>query len=160
MIQKEGFTIIELIVVIAIIAVLAAIVLVNVTTYINKARNAAVRGNMATLLTNAATYFDQNSGKFGSDFKANATIGCGWTVTTGPNSPIQIAVASANGTNITTTVAITCVGDTASQAWCGSAATLAQSSPTLAASTFCVDSTGYKGVLVSGKCTGTTYTCQ
>jgi prepilin-type N-terminal cleavage/methylation domain-containing protein len=149
--KQKGFTIIELIVVIAIIAVLAAIVLVNVTTYINKGKNAAVRGNMATLLTNAAAYFDQNTGKFGSDFIAEAKIGCG------TGSPIQLAVGAANGA---TAPAITCVGDTASQAWCGSTPTLAQTSPTVAASTFCVDSTGYKGVLVSGKCTGTTYTCQ
>jgi prepilin-type N-terminal cleavage/methylation domain-containing protein len=53
-----GFTIIELIVVIAIIAVLAAIVLVNVTQYINKGKDAAIEGNMATLLTDGATYFD------------------------------------------------------------------------------------------------------
>ena len=36
--SKKGFTIIELLVVIAIIAVLAAIVLVNVTKYINKGK--------------------------------------------------------------------------------------------------------------------------
>ena len=55
-----GFTIIELIVVIAIIAVLAAIVLVNVTQYINKGKDAAIEGNMATLLTDGSTYFDNN----------------------------------------------------------------------------------------------------
>ncbi|MCX6721887.1 MAG: prepilin-type N-terminal cleavage/methylation domain-containing protein, partial [Candidatus Staskawiczbacteria bacterium] len=51
--KQKGFTIIELIVVIAIIAVLAGIVLVNVTSYINKSRNAAVKGNLSTMLTNA-----------------------------------------------------------------------------------------------------------
>jgi prepilin-type N-terminal cleavage/methylation domain-containing protein len=56
--KQKGFTIIELIVVIAIIAVLAAIVLVNVTSYINKSRVAAIQGNMATLLTNGAAYVD------------------------------------------------------------------------------------------------------
>ena len=46
---SKGFTIIELIVVIAIIAVLAGIVLVNVTSYINKGKDAAVIANMRTI---------------------------------------------------------------------------------------------------------------
>ena len=58
--NKKGFTIIELIIVIAIIAVLAAIVLVNVTQYIAKGRNAAIKGNMTSLLVEAAVYYDQN----------------------------------------------------------------------------------------------------
>jgi prepilin-type N-terminal cleavage/methylation domain-containing protein len=54
--KTKGFTIIELIVVIAIIAVLAAIVMVNVTQYINKGKDAAVQGNLASVMTNAAVY--------------------------------------------------------------------------------------------------------
>ena len=56
--KSKGFTIIELLVVIAIIAVLAAIVLVNVTSYINKGKDAAVQGNLASVLTNEAVYYD------------------------------------------------------------------------------------------------------
>ena len=47
--QVKGFTIIELIVVIAIIAILAAIVLVNVTTYINKAKDARILSDMGSI---------------------------------------------------------------------------------------------------------------
>ncbi len=54
-----GFTIIELIVVIAIIAVLAAIVLANVTSFINKGKDAAVEGNFASFMTNAAAYYSE-----------------------------------------------------------------------------------------------------
>jgi prepilin-type N-terminal cleavage/methylation domain-containing protein len=147
--KSKGFTIIELIVVIAIIAVLAAIVLVNVTQYINKSKNAAVVANMATLLTNAAVYFDNTPAAFGSGFTGDAVTGCG------TGSPIQLAVGKANGA---AAPAIVCVGDPASQAWCGSAVTLAAGGA--GASTFCVDSTGYKGIKVAAKCTGTTYTCQ
>src|SRR5437870_4107340 len=57
---SKGFTIIELLVVVAIIAVLAAIVLVNVTGYINQGKNAAIKGNMATITTNGAVYYDAN----------------------------------------------------------------------------------------------------
>ncbi len=55
--RAEGFTIIELIVVIAIIAVLAGIVLVNVTQYINKAKITAIKADFSTLPSAAATYF-------------------------------------------------------------------------------------------------------
>ena len=146
--KQKGFTIIELIVVIAIIAVLAGIVLVNVTSYINKGKNAAIEGNMATLLTNAAAYFDQNSGSFGSTFVA--------TTATGPGSggTIETAVRNANGK---TQPAITPYGDSASQAWCASAATLAQSNPTVAAGNWCVDSTGYKGS--TNNCASAHFTC-
>jgi|SRR3989344_3702339 len=56
--SKKGFTIIELLVVIAIIAVLASIVLVNVTGYINKGKDAAIQGNLASVITNAAVAID------------------------------------------------------------------------------------------------------
>src|SRR3989344_4706659 len=54
----RGFTIIELLVVVAIIAVLAAIVLVNVTGYINQGKNAAIKANLATVMTNGAVFYD------------------------------------------------------------------------------------------------------
>lgn len=47
--KSKGFTIIELIVVIAIIAVLASIVLVNVTQYIDKAKDAAIKSDIASI---------------------------------------------------------------------------------------------------------------
>lgn len=59
--KTKGFTIIELIVVIAIIAVLAAIVMVNVTGYITKGKDAAAQGNLATMITNGAVFYDTNS---------------------------------------------------------------------------------------------------
>lgn len=57
---SKGFTIIELLVVVAIIAVLTGIVLVNVTSYINKGKDSAVQGNLSSLLTNQAVYYDTN----------------------------------------------------------------------------------------------------
>ncbi|MFA6190150.1 MAG: prepilin-type N-terminal cleavage/methylation domain-containing protein [Candidatus Staskawiczbacteria bacterium] len=55
--KSKGFTIIELIVVIAIIAVLAGIVLVNVTQYINKSKDAAIKANLRQIYTVAAEKF-------------------------------------------------------------------------------------------------------
>ncbi len=59
--QNKGFTIIELLVVVAIIAVLAAIVLVNVTQYINKGKDAAIQGNLSAVMTNAAVAIDNGT---------------------------------------------------------------------------------------------------
>ncbi len=69
--KSKGFTIIELLVVIAIIAVLTAIVLVNVTGYITKGKVAAEKGDMASIQTNAAVWFDANSTY--TTFPANST---------------------------------------------------------------------------------------
>ena len=59
--KSKGFTVIELIVVIVIIAVLATIILFNITAYIAKSKNSAIRGNMATMLTNSSVYYDRQT---------------------------------------------------------------------------------------------------
>lgn len=56
--NKKGFTIIELIVVIAVISVLASIILINVTGYINKSKEHAVKTEMSQVRQSAAIYFD------------------------------------------------------------------------------------------------------
>jgi type IV pilus assembly protein PilE len=127
---SKGFTIIELLVVVAIIAVLAAIVLVNVTGYINQGKNAAIKGNLATILTNGAVYFDTN-GNY-TNFCANAYV-------TGP----EAAITAAGGTPTETCSAT---------AWCA-CSTMKTTTAEPAGSTFCVDSTGYKKVTANaGAC--------
>ena len=120
--KLKGFTIIELIVVIAIIAVLATIVLVNVTGYINKGKDAAIKGNLSSLLTNSAVWLDTNAVYTG--FKANTATGCGVA------GPIALAITAAGGTLV--------CGETAT-AWCGCSVEKVDS-----AKFYCVDSTGAK----------------
>ncbi|MGA2418053.1 MAG: prepilin-type N-terminal cleavage/methylation domain-containing protein [Candidatus Staskawiczbacteria bacterium] len=151
--KSKGFTIIELIVVIAIIAVLAAIVLVNVTGYINKSKNAAVEGNLASIMTNGADYFATNPSNYGSTFIA----------TTLPQSAITAATTAVptQGTN-----AATSGGVTTTQAWCACNPLYAitGSACTTAPCSFCVDSTGNKkvaGAACSAECvTGSSWVCQ
>jgi prepilin-type N-terminal cleavage/methylation domain-containing protein len=114
-----GFTIIELIVVIAIIAVLAAIVLVNISSYINKGKDAAARGNLATLLTNGAVYFDYAGNYTG--FSGNALF-------TNVNAALNTA-----GYTLTYNK-----NDTAPYSFCASVPLKAVSA------NYCVDSTGAK----------------
>jgi prepilin-type N-terminal cleavage/methylation domain-containing protein len=119
--KQKGFTIIELIVVIAIIAVLAAIVLVNVTGYINKGRDAAIKGNYAGMLTNAAAYFDANPAKNGSDYVGTTAF-----------TSAETQITNAKGTPVH-------YGATTTQDWCACSPEVVTTG-----TSFCVDNTGVK----------------
>lgn len=121
--KEQGFTIIELIVVIAIIAVLAGIILVNVTQYINKSKDAAIKGNLSTVMTNAVVYFDGTPAGTGTTFLATS----GYLVP-------EAAILAANGNST-----LSKFGGTTDQSWCACSKVLGTSG-----NTFCVDSTGYK----------------
>jgi len=127
--DQKGFTIIELIVVIAIIAVLASIVLVNVTQYINKGKDAAIQGNLTSIMTNAAIYFDTcgqytaNSGSAITSCQTAFQASSSYTVPVAAITAMNKAVAqNINATNY-------CVCSTLYNATNG---------------TYCIDSTGYK----------------
>jgi prepilin-type N-terminal cleavage/methylation domain-containing protein len=144
---NAGFTIIELIVVIAIIAVLAAIVLVNVTQYIAKGRDAAAEGNLSTMLVNSAAWYSDHSSY--AAFPADATYtsittaltNAGYTTT--DESYYIFTCASASGT-----VDRTCSDAANSTNWCASVK-LEQYSPV---QYFCVDSTGAKYTSITTTC--------
>ncbi len=120
--KSKGFTIIELLVVVAIIAVLTGIVLVNVTSYINKGKDAAIKGNLSSILINTATYYDTNG---------NYTAFCGTPSYMVPEAAILSANGGVAGINTK------CVGTATTTCAC---ATL----KVTAGNVYCVDSTGYK----------------
>lgn len=64
--RKRGFTIIELIVVIAVIAVLASIVLVSVTQYIQKSKDAKLRAEFDQI-AKAIIIYKSNNGVWPDD---------------------------------------------------------------------------------------------
>lgn len=131
--QLKGFTIIELIVVIAIIAVLATIVMTSVMVYMNKGKDAAVKGNMQNLFAYGTAYFIDNNSSYDS-FCTDPTGGVQNFIT---------AIENASG------YPTTCTCDTANcvnnaTAWC----MMVQLRPTVSSSPwpnrYCVDSTGLK----------------
>ena len=127
--KTKGFTIIELIVVVAIIAVLAAIVSINVVSYLNKGKNAAIKENLSTAQTIMVAMIDS-----GTTF-ANAC-----TVTTTELYKAYTAATTAAGTATGSTCVTTgTVGGTG----CVCVKLLAETN------NFCVDSVGNKGVFAS-----------
>ncbi len=147
--KQKGFTIIELLVVVAIIAVLAAIVLVNVTGYINQGKSAAVKGNMSTMLTNGAVYYDA---------KGNYTA---FGASAGYTNPAAAAAVANGGTALTYGL-----NTTTNATWCScSSMKVTTLEPT--GSTFCVDTSGAKSITLTAcatRCTngagGTNGVCQ
>ena len=137
--MKNGFTIIELIVVIAIIAVLAGIVLSNVTSYITSSKNAAIKANLSTLTTAGTDWFasgQPGTGSYAGSYKNFC----------GAENPTYVsvfnAIANAGGTDYNCSCDkiggnSTCV--TGASKWCACVQEISDS-----VKTFCVDSTGYK----------------
>ena len=145
--KQKGFTIIELIVVIAIIAVLAAIVLVNITSFINKGKDAAAEGNLSSLLTDGAAYYSDHSSYDGWIKTDGANIGDG----TGDPTYVSIfnALINAGYTPVTASCSDGLPCTTDSTSWCVSVVMKADS-----LKSFCVDSTGKKILGPTGNATG------
>ncbi|MDP3882562.1 MAG: prepilin-type N-terminal cleavage/methylation domain-containing protein [Candidatus Staskawiczbacteria bacterium] len=126
-----GFTIIELLVVIAIIAVLAAIVLINVTRYIDKGKDAAAQGDLGTLFTNAITFYNEEGDFNGVKSDTNTDYG---NVITGLASSkmgyVVVDTCNASGADC---------DDDADSEWCASVELKATSDES-----YCVDSSGAK----------------
>ena len=119
--EHGGFTLIELLVVIAIIGILSTIVLVNVNSARNKAKNAAIKGSLEQARVAAELYYDDQSPTSYSGFCTSSA----WT-------RISNAISDQGGT-------ATCEESADNSAWC------AQSTLVGTSDKYCVDSTGYAG---------------
>lgn len=138
--KQKGFTLIELLVVIAIIGILAAIVFVNVGSARNKAKDAAVKGNLSEMMLAVETAIDAGTI---TDYSGACTAG-------------SVAYEAAK-TQRKTSGTFDCDGTATAPA--GWRACVQLSNPTAPATNgwWCVDSTGMKKE-VSTTCAGTSDT--
>lgn len=128
--KKAGFTVIELVVVVAILAVLATVVAINVISYLDKARDATIKGNMQTIASSATAFFERE-GNFNNIFVA-------------ANNPTAInAMQSIN--DITSPNAVSAILKTDNSSWCVcSVLTKRGGSQGTSLNTYCVDSSGHR----------------
>lgn len=62
--KNTGFTLVEILVVIVIIAILASIVLYSARQYINKGKDATIKGNLVVLVTAGELWYDRNNSSY------------------------------------------------------------------------------------------------
>ncbi len=136
--MKNGFTLIELVVVIAIMAVLSGIILFSVTLYINKGKDSNISGNLVILIPAGEVFYNANN---------NYTGFCGSSIL--ENAILQMPVNVDKGCyDASTNPAGVCCGVAENgQAWAACAPEL--SNPD---SAFCVDSRGVRKKISVDSC--------
>lgn len=150
LLNQAGFTVIELIVVIAILAVLSTIVAVNVKSYLLKARESAIKGNMYSIVSGAVVFFDKEkkwNNVFSNTNNPSAIIAMGAIQRIISPNMVSYALKSDNSS------------------WCVCSPLLQETiviSGSSPVNTYCVDSSGYEketDSYCSSRCTSTSGLC-
>jgi type IV pilus assembly protein PilA len=146
--KNKGFTLIELLVVIAIIGILSAVVLTNLGSARNKAKDSSATSSLSAIRAQAELGVD-TSGNYLNDL-CNATTGTG---------QIGTLLAAARD-QIGTDANVDCYDDDSDDGTVTVEPTQFRIEATLLSTEFfCVDSTGYSGPVDASDTTAGDYTC-
>jgi len=145
--QKNGFTLIELIVVISVISFLSAIILFSVIQYINSGKDASIRANLSILIPTGETYYNTTSQE-GIGYTGFCDTNVVGSVVTQLPLPSSASDCPAN------TRGLCCNVKPDGNAW---AACIREFSDDTKA--FCVDNRGIKKEISVSDCTTIVYQC-
>jgi len=90
--KKEGFTLIELMIVVAIIGILAAIAIPAFINYVKRSKTSEAGSNLKALFTGAATYYEAenwSTGMIAPGSTATSSTACTVTTANTTNSPFN-----------------------------------------------------------------------
>ena len=128
--DKKGFTLIELLVVIAIIGILAAVLMVNLASTRNKARDSAIKLEMGQIRTAMESFYTAGNTYVGGGASADVVALRAGIVANGGTAAAPFESAST---------------------WCS------EYTLNTGGGSWCVDSTGYAGPIAD--CEDTNYNC-
>ncbi len=93
---KRGFTLIELLVGIAIIATLSAIILFNVVQYINKGKDASIKGNLVILVPAGEAYYGANNDSYTNFCASSVAVNALAQIPSSQNKKCNVDISTGN----------------------------------------------------------------